>query len=48
MDEFMEKMKEDSEEYIKSSVQRRKAVEYITENVKMVEEKEDINKEKEE
>jgi hypothetical protein len=45
MDEFMEKMKEDSEEYMKSSVQRRKAVEYITENVKMIEEKEEDKEE---
>ena len=45
LDDFMEKMKDDSEEHIKNSVQRRKAVEYITENVKMVEKKEDSEEE---
>lgn len=47
LDDFMEKMKEDSEDYIKNSVQRRKAVEYITDNVKMVESKEELEEKKE-
>ena len=38
---FIEKMKDDSREYIEDSVKRRKAIEYITDNVKMIEKKED-------
>ncbi len=37
LEDFIEKMKEDSKEYIEDSVKRRKAIEFITENVKMVE-----------
>ncbi|MDW7667398.1 MAG: trigger factor [Bacillota bacterium] len=37
VEDFIEKMKEDSKEYIEDSVKRRKAIEFITENVKMVE-----------
>ncbi len=47
LDDFIEKMKEDSKEYIEDSVKRRKAVEFITENVKMVEKEEKEEKEEE-
>jgi trigger factor len=48
LDDFIEKMKEDSREYIEDSVKRRKAVEYITDNVKMVEKKEEAEEKKDE
>ncbi|MBG0763971.1 MAG: trigger factor [Tissierellales bacterium] len=48
LDDFIEKMKEDSKEYIEDSVKRRKAVEYITDNVKMVEKKEEAEEKKDE
>jgi hypothetical protein len=41
-------MKEDSREYIEDSVKRRKAVEYITDNVKMVEKKEEAEEKEDE
>ncbi len=46
LDDFIKKMKEDSKEYIEDSVKRRKAIEFISENVKMIEKIE--NKETEE
>jgi trigger factor len=48
LDDFIEKMKEDSREYIEDSVKRRKAVEYITDNVKMVEKKEEAEEKEDE
>jgi trigger factor len=48
LDDFIERMKEDSREYIEDSVKRRKAIEYITDNVKMVEKKEDAEEKKDE
>jgi len=45
LDDFMEKMKEESREYIEDSVKRKKAIEFIAENVKMVEKEETDEKE---
>ncbi|MFO7887817.1 MAG: trigger factor [Eubacteriales bacterium] len=45
LDDFMEKMKEESREYIEDSVKRKKAIEFIADNVKMVEKEETDEKE---
>jgi trigger factor len=40
--EFKENLKEQSLEYLKGNIQRRKAIEYIAANVKLVDKKEDV------
>ena len=47
LDDFMEKMKEESKEYIEDSVKRKKAIEFIADSVKMVEKEETEQKEEE-